>query len=63
MGHVVIPVGLEPTSPGLRVRCLTIRPENHVVGRVGLEPTCFNVTDLQSAAVAAVPPADMVGVV
>ena len=34
-----------------------------MVGRVGLEPTCFNVTDLQSAAVAAVPSADMVGVV
>ena len=30
-----------------------------MVGRVGLEPTCFNVTDLQSAAVAAVPSADM----
>ena len=32
-----------------------------MVGRVGLEPTCFRVSGLQPPAVAAVPPADVSG--
>ena len=36
---MVIPVGFEPTSPGLKGRCPTIRRENHMELPVGFEPT------------------------
>ena len=36
---MVIPVGFEPTPPGLRVRCPTVRLENHMELPVGFEPT------------------------
>ena len=37
--QLVIPVGFEPTPPGLRVRCPTVRRENHMELPVGFEPT------------------------
>ena len=36
---MVIPVGFEPTSPGLKVRYPSIRRENHMELPVGFEPT------------------------
>ena len=36
-GSVVIPVGLEPTLPGLKVRCPSVRRENHMVLHKRLE--------------------------
>ena len=35
----MIPVGFEPTSPGLKVRYPSIRRENHMELPVGFEPT------------------------
>ena len=37
----MIPVGFEPTSPGLKGRCPTIRRENHMELPVGFEPTVY----------------------